>query len=157
LSRNLCCSNGVNLGVLLVQGIPYVTTDGITWGTGTDEMSYSVSSVHYDGSRFYFTPEFNLITNNGRWVPYVVYESTNLSTFRTMFLTPARMGTALHTTTASAVGANNGRLFFATQGTNTLPLRYLDYKTTADFIGTNKLYRNLISDGLTTIYYWRIK
>ena len=157
MSRNLCCSNGVNLGVIVVQGILYVTTDGITWSTGTGEMSYSVLSVHYDGSRFYFTPEFNTITNNGRWIPYVVFESTNLSTLREMFLTPARMGTAENPVSASAVGANNGRLFFATQGTNTLPLRYLDYKTTADFIGTNKLYRNLIYDNLNTIFYWRVK
>lgn len=156
LSRNLCCSNGVNLGVFIVQGIPYVTTNGITWSTGTGEISYNVISVHYDGSRFYFTSNFTTITND-RWVPYVVYESANLNTFREMFLTPARMGTAQHDVPALAVGANNGRLFFATQGTNTLPLRYLDYKTTADFIGTNKVYRNLISDSINTIFYWRVK
>jgi len=75
-----------------------------------------------------------------------------------MFLTPARMGTASHSVNASAVGANNGRLFFATQGTNTLPLRYLDYKTTADFIGTNKVFRTAAQgDGISAIFYWRVK
>ncbi len=158
MSRNLCCSNGVNLGVIIVAGIVYTTTDGVTWRAGNFELSYSTISVYWGGSRFYFSSATIPITNNGVWVPYVIYESSDLNTFREMFLVPARIGTPAHTVSAASVGAVNDRLFFSTQGSDTLPLRYLDYKTTADFIGTNKVIRTApLGDGLSAIYYWRIK
>ena len=158
MSRNLCCSNGVNLGVIIVAGIVYTTTDGVTWSAGNSEMSYQTNSVYWGGSRFYFSSATVPLVNNGVGVPYAVYESSDLNTFREMFLVPARIGTAGYSTAAGVVGAVNDRLFFSTQGTNTLPLRYLDYKTTADFIGTNKVFRTAQSgDGLSAIYYWRIK
>ncbi len=158
MSRNFCCSNGVNLGVIIVGGIVYTTTDGVTWSAGNSELSYSTISVYWGGSRFYFSSATVPLTNNGVWVPYTIYESSDLNTFREMFLVPARIGTAQYTVGAASVGAVNDRLFFSTQGSNTLPLRYLDYKTTADFIGTNKVLRTaLLGDGLSAIYYWRIK
>ena len=158
MSRNFCCSNGVNLGVIIVAGIAYTTTDGVTWSAGNSEVSHQALSVYWGGSRFYFSSATIPITNNGVWVPYTIYESSDLNTFREMFLVPARIGTASHTVGAVSVGAVNDRLFFSTQGSNTLPLRYLDYKTTADFIGTNKVFRTAsLGDGLSAIYYWRIK
>ncbi len=158
MSRNFCCSNGVNLGVIIVGGIVYTTTDGVTWSAGNSELSYSTISVYWGGSRFYFSSATVPLINNGVWVPYTIYESSDLNTFREMFLVPARIGISDHSVTAGAVGAVNDRLFFSTQGTNTLPLRYLDYKTTADFIGTNKVLRTApLGDGLSAIYYWRIK
>ena len=154
MSRNFCCSNGVNLGVIIVAGIVYTTTDGVTWSAGNSELSYSTNSVYWSGSRFYFSSTTVPLVNR---VPYTIYESSDLNTFREMFLVPARIGTA-GDISAGAVGAVNDRLFFSTQGTNTLPLRYLDYKTTADFIGTNKVFRTAaLGDGLSAIYYWRIK
>ena len=158
MTRKLCCSNGVNLGVIIVAGIVYTTTDGVTWSAGNSEMSHQAVSVYWGGSRFYFSSTTVPLANNGVWVPYVIYESSDLNTFREMFLVPARIGTALYSVGSEAVGAVNDRLFFSTQGTNPLPLRYLDYKTTADFIGTNKVFRTAaLGDGLNTIYYWRIK
>ena len=158
MSRNLCCSNGVNLGVIIVVGIAYTTTDGVTWSAGNSEMSHQVLSVYWGGARFYFSSETIPITSNGVWVPYTIYESSDLNTFREMCLEPARIGTATQAISADSVGAVNDRLFFSTQGNNTLPLRYLDYKTTADFIGTNKVFRTAINgDGQSAIYYWRIK
>lgn len=158
MTRKLCCSNGVNLGVIIVASIVYTTTDGVTWSAGNSEMSYQAVSVYWSGSRFYFSSTTFPITNKGVWVPYAIYESSDLNTFREMFLVPDRIGTSLDSVVSEAVGAVNDRLFFSTQGTNTRPLRYLDYKTTADFIGTNKVSRTAPSgDGLSAIYYWRIK
>ena len=158
MTRKLCCSNGVNLGVIIVAGIAYTTTDGVTWSAGNSEMSHQAVSVYWGGSRFYFSSTTVPLVNNGVWVPYTIYESSDLSTFREMFLVPAQIGTTGYLTNAVAVGAVNDRLFFSTQDTNTLPLRYLDYKTTADFIGTNKVFRTAaLGDGLSAIYYWRIK
>lgn len=158
MSRNFCCSNGVNLGVIIVASVAYTTTNGVTWSAGNSELSYQIGRVYWSGSRFYFSSPTVPMGTNGVWVPYVIYESSDLNNFREMFLVPARIGTAGYTVGATSVGAVNDRLFFSTQGTNTLPLRYLDYKTTADFIGTNKVFRTgVMGDGLSAIYYWRIK
>lgn len=154
-------SNGTNLGVLSADTSSrtlLISTDGINWETKLVPTSSGVTGIVYSNSKFYMVCFIS--TNNNEapgagFLPYQLYTTSDFINYRVVNLIPRAIGSATANTTQRLVGVGqNDRVFFATDSSTplTTSLRYWDYKTTPDYIGTARDVRVNSNS-----FYWRIK
>ena len=158
-------SNNSGLGaVILSSGATvYTTTNGTSW-TATRPNLYTINRAFWSGSAFYLSS--NGVQPNALdygYTPFVIYRTTDFSTYTLIFLVPAVIGSDSATSAVTGyfggVGSDN-RLFFCSfysAGTQTKAVSYWQYTTTADFIGTNFSMTQAAAGSATNRIYWRIK
>lgn len=154
-------SNGTNLGVLSADSNAQsllISTDGINWETKPVPMSSAVTGIVYSNSRFYMVcvSANNMDESPGAgFLPYQLYTTSGFTNYRVVNLIPRAIGSETVDTTQRLVGVGqNDRVFFAIDNSSplTTSLRYWDYKTTPDYIGTARDVRVNSNS-----FYWRIK
>ena len=154
-------SNGTNLGVLSADSDArslLISTNGINWETKPVPMSSGVTGIVYSNSKFYMVCVRAVDTSESPgagFLPYQLYTTSDFINYRVVNLIPRAIGSVTANTTQRLVGVGqNNRVFFAvdTSSPLTTSLRYWDYKTTPDYIGTARDVRVNSNS-----FYWRIK